>query len=116
MTIIPKKRCNKCGHSLPLSYFSPHKQMKDGLKGTCKPCVNRRRRELYDNPASLEKRTIQERAQEYKREIAWYRKNYPQPTKPWNDPPTTPARQNLPPEIIELKEVLQRQPITDTTY
>jgi hypothetical protein len=34
------KQCKKCGELKPLSEFSPHKQCKDGVRGTCKKCAS----------------------------------------------------------------------------
>lgn len=38
--MIDSKECTKCGHSLPLSYFSKDKSAKDGLAYYCKVCAS----------------------------------------------------------------------------
>jgi hypothetical protein len=40
------RQCNKCKSFLPKTrkHFTPHKPSKDGLLGTCKPCINAKRR------------------------------------------------------------------------
>ena len=34
------KRCRKCGQEKPLSQFSPQRQCRDGVRGTCKTCAS----------------------------------------------------------------------------
>lgn len=42
-----EKTCTQCLCPKPLNEFYPHKQTKDGLRGSCKTCVNKRAVESY---------------------------------------------------------------------
>lgn len=54
--MIKKKICLKCGIEKPLSDFWKDKRGKFGVKGRCKECRNRQRREEYKiNPEKFKK-------------------------------------------------------------
>ena len=40
------KKCHKCKESKELTQFGNRKVSRDGLNGTCKPCINARKKEL----------------------------------------------------------------------
>lgn len=54
----PMKTCYNCKEHKPLDQFCKDATKKDGLKGTCKPCLKQRSKELYDlNPEARRKAT-----------------------------------------------------------
>ena len=45
----PHQECNKCHEMKPHSAFAKHKKSKNGLKATCKPCLNQENKIYYQN-------------------------------------------------------------------
>lgn len=75
------KVCNVCKLEKPLSEFHRLATSPDGHQYTCKDCVKKRRAK-YRDAQNAHNRGV--RAEE-RRELAWYRENYPQEGKPWNE-------------------------------
>lgn len=59
------KRCIKCKRLLSVNYFYKSNLNKDGLRGECKNCVNRRLKEWY----SKNKKHVRQRAKGYRLKI-----------------------------------------------
>ena len=78
---ITEKRCTKCGEVKPISEFYRRAASKDGFQTYCKSCLAENRRK---NMGNVRERERVKRAEE-RRELAWYRENFPQEGEPWNE-------------------------------
>lgn len=79
--LVNEKKCNVCGQVKPLSAFNRMAASPDGHQYTCRECVSRKHKERKGEHA-VEQR---EYRAEVRRELLWYRENYPQEGKPWNE-------------------------------
>ncbi len=54
------KNCTKCGHSLPATaeFFSPQKRGVRGLHSQCRECIQKARRERYQNNPEYRERLL----------------------------------------------------------
>ena len=75
------KVCTVCRQAKPLSEFHRLANSPDGHQYTCKECAKKQRAK-YRTRENTYQRDV--RAEE-RRELAWYRENYPQEGKPWNE-------------------------------
>lgn len=78
------KTCTNCGETKPVTEFGADKRKRDGLTSWCKECKRREQRERYANNRDVLKARVQRIQAEDRRELEWYRKNYPQEGTPWN--------------------------------
>ena len=75
------KVCNRCHKEKPLSEFYRRAESPDGYQYTCKTCLM----EVRDSRRDQARARQREYAAEERRELRWYRENYPQEGKPWNE-------------------------------
>lgn len=81
--IAQTKTCSRCGVEKPLRDFHRRSSSPDGHSGVCKTCrAEQQAARYYSNPSVKE--DMRRRSAEERRELAWYRKHYPRPDKPWN--------------------------------
>lgn len=80
-----KKKCSHCGKVKPRSEFGKNTRAKDGLDYACKPCRRIYNRKQYSKNSESRKAAVQRIQNRDKRELAWYRENYPQEGEQWNE-------------------------------
>lgn len=74
------KLCKQCGEEKPVTEFHRNTAAPDGLQNYCKACKAKNRVKYREQRNADQRR----RNREIQRELAWYRKHYPQEGKPWN--------------------------------
>lgn len=68
-----------------MSEFGKMARSKDGHDYMCRVCRRKRNRRQYAEHTEKRKAASLEIHRENRRELEWYRANYPQEGKPWNE-------------------------------
>lgn len=77
------KLCSNCGVVKPLDEFHRRKSSRDGHVSHCKVCVKAYQQGYYRENSAAVRRKVNEKRNNDRRELIWYRKNYPQDGAPW---------------------------------
>lgn len=79
------KTCTRCKLTKPLAEFYALSSSEDGHDYICKQCRKELRDQRYAQKGKHDRAYARRRTAEERRELAWYRENYPVEGKPWNE-------------------------------